>query len=214
MSEQIKYMKNQVKMLLIAAAVATAQIQVANAQFTVPGTADPLLPNVGDSDDYNPGNGNLDTTPAQSSVLFGTVTPGSTISWNATGSTGNTPTISGYDANGDPSDVTGFAATPSDLIFIPTGNFSTFQAPINSLVGIFIGSGGADFIEMGSGGSAVVPAGADEFYMGSMDGYQWNNNSGAFNVYVTESAPDGGMTIGLLGGAIVALQAIRRKLVR
>jgi hypothetical protein len=50
--------------------------------------------------------------------------------------------------------------------------------------------------------------------MGSMDGYQWNNNSGAFNVYVTESAPDGGMTIGLLGGAIVALQAIRRKLVR
>jgi len=43
-----------------------------------------------------------------------------------------------------------------------------------------------------------------------MDGYQWNNNIGAFTVAV--NVPDGGMPLGLLGGALVALQAIRRKL--
>jgi hypothetical protein len=197
-------MKNHVKALMIAAAMA-AQAGLANAQdFTVPGTADPWLAN-GGNDTYAGDPANTDTTPAESPVLVGAVIPGTTINWSATGSTGNTPIPSGDGPNGGALSM--YVATPSDPVFAALPSFS---APINSLIGVFTGPGFADVFEMGAGGSTVVPIGATDFYMGSMDGFQWNNNSGAFNVVL--SAPDGGMTVGLLGGAMVALQAIRRKL--
>jgi hypothetical protein len=199
-------MKNHLKVLMIATVAAAAQVQLAHAQtFVVPGTADPWLAN-GGTDDYLPGNGNLDTTPAQSPVAFGAVTPGGTISWSATGSTGNTPTPGNAGPNG--STIATYIATPSDPIFAA---LPTFSAPVNSLIGVFTGPGYADIFEMGDGGSITVPAGAADFYMGSMDGYQWNNNSGAFDVNIS-TVPDGGTTLALLGGTLLGLQVLRRKL--
>jgi hypothetical protein len=206
-------MKNHVKMLIIVAAVVTAQVQLTNAQtFTVPGTADPLLPNAGDTDNYTGISGdNLDTLPAESPVLFGSVTPGQIINWSATGSTDNDPGPSGLGPNGGFGN-TGFLATPSDPIFFDTSNFGSFQAPFNSLIGVFTGPNYAELFEMGASGHITIPVGATELYLASMDSYQWNNNYGAFTVTVANGVPDGGMTFGLLGGALVVLQGIRRKL--
>jgi hypothetical protein len=89
------------------------------------------------------------------------------------------------------------------------GNVNTaFSAPINSLIGVWEGSGVGIPFEMGASGSAVVPAGATELFLGSMDGYQWNNNLGSFQVTI----PDGGLTAGFLGSALLGLGALRRKL--
>jgi len=166
-------------MVMMAAALAMAHIEPVNAQkFTVPGTADPWLAD-GGTDDYNPGNGNLDTTPAESPVFFGAVSAGTTLNWNATGSTGNTPTVSSYGPNGGPE--TTYIATPSNPIF---ASLPSFSAPFSSLIEVFTGPGYGDVFEMGSSGNVVVPVGATDFYLGNMDSCQWNNNSGAFNVTV------------------------------
>jgi hypothetical protein len=208
MSNRIQYMKNHVKMLMMAAAVATAQVQLANAQtYTVPGTADPWLAD-GGNDTYGGDPANTDLAPFQSPVFAGGVTPGGTITWSATGNTGNTPAVGSFGPNGG--GETSYVATPSNPVFAALPSFS---APLSSLIGVFTGPGYADVFEMGAAGSTVVPIGATDFYLGNMDGYQWNNNSGAFTVALTGvTAPDGGMTFGLLGGALVVLRAFRRKL--
>jgi hypothetical protein len=85
-------------------------------------------------------------------------------------------------------------------------------APICSLIGVFTdgpSSGQAFF--MGSSGSVVVPAGAVKLYLGTMDGYGWANNIGAFEVNV-HGTPDAGSSLAFLGGAIAMLGAVRRKL--
>ena len=51
---------------------------------------------------------------------------------------------------------------------------------LNSLVGAFNGPNGGSLFEIGSGGSFLVPVGATAFYLGTVDGYQWNNNVGDF----------------------------------
>jgi hypothetical protein len=93
---------------------------------------------------------------------------------------------------------------------------STVTAPINSLVGVFLGSGRPDkgraprglnferpkdfvslspelkqvfFIGTGSNKAGVVrtffvPKGATRLFLGTMDGYEWNNNTGGFSVQV------------------------------
>jgi hypothetical protein len=52
----------------------------------------------------------------------------------------------------------------------------------------FIGDGGTG---QGSGALQrfVVPFGATRFFLGTVDGYDWNTNGGAFNVTVTSIAP-------------------------
>ena len=194
------------KALLIAASVATAHVAVANT-LTVPGTADPLLAG-GGTDIYGGDPANTDSTPNQSPVFAGSVTAGTTINWSATGTTGNDPSQVGTSPNGDGTPV-GFTATiiGGSLAYSPAG----FTAPINSLIGVFTGSGSADVFYMGTSGSVTVPAGATGLFLGSMDEYQWNNNVGSFNVNVS-GVPDGGMTISLLGGALVGVGALRRKL--
>jgi hypothetical protein len=100
-------------------------------------------------------------------------------------------------------------------------NIQTLTAPLDSLVGVFLGgsNGSAptaanastasnDYMTQNdntiqvqepfyigdgtpySGGSSpaqfVVPQGATRLFLGVMDGYQWNNNSGSFSVTITQ----------------------------
>jgi Flp pilus assembly protein TadG len=58
-------------------------------------------------------------------------------------------------------------------------NFQTLQPQLKQV--FFIGDGRRDD---GSVQSFVVPPGATRFYLATMDGYQWNNNVGGYNVTV------------------------------
>jgi len=204
-------MKTPMKALLIAASVATAHVAVANT-LTVPGTADPLLAG-GGTDNYGSGPANYDSTPAESAIFAGYVTGGSQITVSATGSTGNTPSISGVGPAGSGGNYTFSAVLTGGADFAAlSAAAGAFSAPLNSLIGVFTGPGVAEFVDLGASSTVTVPAGATGFYLGSMDGYQWNNNSGSFTVDVTgANVPDGGTTAGLLGGALVGLGALRRK---
>jgi hypothetical protein len=84
--------------------------------------------------------------------------------------------------------------------------------PINALIGVwaFAGGGGISFF-MGSAGSEVVPAGTSELFLGTMDGYGWANNVGAFRVEIT-GVPDAGSTGMLLGSVVAGLALLRRRL--
>jgi VPDSG-CTERM motif len=67
----------------------------------------------------------------------------------------------------------------------------------------------------GSAQSLTVPVGATRLYIGTMDGYDYYNDLGAFAVDftegVTESVPDTGSTLTMLGVAFGAISFVRRK---
>jgi hypothetical protein len=85
---------------------------------------------------------------------------------------------------------------------------------ISSLIGVWYDVDthtGIPFF-MGSSGSAAVPAGYDELYPGTMDGFKWYDNSGEFRVEVNpdRSVPEGGSFTAfypaagaLMGGSVV-----------
>ena len=78
--------------------------------------------------------------------------------------------------------------------------------PINSLIGVFYGpvpGPGVDTVfEIGGGPiSFVVPNGATKLFLATVDGFQWNNNTGAFDVtYSLSAAPEPATWIALLVG--------------
>ncbi|HEY7901672.1 MAG TPA: PEP-CTERM sorting domain-containing protein [Caulobacteraceae bacterium] len=163
---------------------------------TVPGTANPFLAGATAGDSITM-NGATDTfaidAPTGIAVSAG---HSITIAW-LSGEVSNTPTCCT-----DP--VTGGAPISSSLI-----NSSTFTVevngysnlPINSLIGVFWGPtlGTQNVVEIGAGGTFVVPTGATEFYLATADGYEWNNNTGAFSVDATV-VPEPAAWLLMLGG--------------
>jgi len=207
-----------------AAALALVLSGAASAStVTVLGTANPFLAG-GNATGCCTG----DTTPFDSAAYAGGVVGGSTIT--VTGVTGwveNFPASSGDGPTGDAGNAQTVGAVNDISGF---GN-----APINALVGVFLGStltgpapasldlsGGTttgllelqQIFLIGNGGSFVAPTGATALYLGTIDGYQWNNNSGQFNVTLTGVVPEPAtwamMLVGF--GGLGAVMRSRRKL--
>jgi len=205
---------------------------VANAQVVVPGSSDPWL--------AGQLNGTLasggDVAPDESPVYAGSVTAGSTVTWSATGLVFFEPNIPSDGPNGE----TGYRT--SDAYGAQNGLSAVYNVPVDGLMGVFLGPGvpsgtapaGLDFsggaisytslsplvdqvFYMGDGSvqSLVVPTGATRLFLGTMDGFGWYNNVGAFNVTlqnVTTTVPDGGSTMAMVGVAFGVIGYVRRKI--
>jgi hypothetical protein len=221
--------KRALSSLSITAAIAGLGFAAQATIIVVPGTSDPWLagqPN-GTTASWE------DSAPGQSPVYAGSVTPGSTLTWSANGNVGHP---------GDPADPNGALYGWYSHSTGAENGISDVYVPIDCLLGVFLGpnapSGAApaslDFSSIGltygtlsplvdqvfymgdgSAQSVVVPTGATRLYLGTMDGYGWWNNTGAFSVDLQGTVvgvPDGGSSVGLLGIALGLLAAGRRKL--
>lgn len=160
-------------------------ITAANAAtIVVPGTSNPFLAGApSGATIQNLGSGDIDTAAADAPVGIA-VTPGETFTiTNVTGMVSNGPCCAadgptgGSPIGSDEGATTGFTDVVSPFASLP----------INSLIGVFFdptpGGAGVDTVfEIGNGGTFTVPTGTTELYLATVDGYQWNNNSGAFTV--------------------------------
>jgi hypothetical protein len=59
--------------------------------------------------------------------------------------------------------------------------------------------------------SIVVPTGATRLYLGTMDGYEWNNNLGSYRITVDGSQVPEPSTWMMMGGGLLAVAFARRK---
>jgi hypothetical protein len=121
----------------------------------------------------------------------------------ATGETGNGPGL--LKPNG-----TGTVVSHMDGAYNGIPNLS---APLDSLVGAWVDPSNSSFdesFEIGTGGTFIVPVGATELFLGSMDASQWNNNPGQFAVNVTENIPEP-FTLSLFGAGVASAAALRRR---
>jgi hypothetical protein len=179
---------------------------------SVPGTANPYLSGMPNGSTCCGG----DSAPAQSPVQVTGLTfvPGSTLTFNVTGSVNFVPGPSG-----DPPDGGVSASTPAN------NGISGASWPANALVGVFLDNslptaalapadlnfstpGSRSFTSLspalkqaffigdglsGNGTGAVqtfvVPTGATRLFLGTSDGVGWFNNSGSFTVTATAAAP-------------------------
>ena len=183
------------------------------ANLTVPGTSNPWLAGMPNGSTAAMG----DSAPAQSPRLVPTlsISGGDIFTFDpVTGAVSNGPCCAPIAADGG-------AVEPH----IPgaENGVSNLTAPINALLGVFLGPdppnttpapAGLDFssaasrnfttlspqlkqvffIGDGRNGSNVVqqfvaPAGATRLFLGTMDGIEWNNNTGSFSVLVCEQQP-------------------------
>jgi hypothetical protein len=172
------------------------------AVFTVPGTADPWLANAAIDNLGTPEP--ADVAPGQSPVLAGSFAPGSTVTWSATGRVGHPGDVAGPDG-------ASWAWTSRNIG--ANNGINDLYEPICSLIGVWAYPGGGTAFFMGSNGSAVVPAGATELFLGTMDGYGWANNVGEFIVEINgaNSVPDAGATAGLMVLGLGLLALARRQ---
>lgn len=214
--------------LALIASAAFAQIQVS-------GTSDLWLAGAADG---TLASGN-DLAPFQSPVLVSGITGNTVYSFSATGAVGNGPYTSqfapdgggiiGHDA-GAQNGISNIYAPINSLIgvfltnAVPTTpaatlNFATLGLSFTSLAptlnqAFFIGDGLTD---LGQEQLFLAPTGATRLFLGTVDGYEWNNNTGAFEVDVIarSGAVPEPSTYGILAGALlVGAAALRRRRAR
>jgi large repetitive protein len=186
-----------------ALALFSAQQTSADTILVVPGTSDPFLAGMPNGSACCFG----DSAPAESPVYAGAVTGGATLTFiNVTGATGYGPSVPQYGPNGDPGLLVDTLA--SEGVSTINNIAGYINAPVDALVGVFLNSsvptsnpapGVLDFssptsipqlqqiffIGNGSLGTITVPPGATRLFLGTVDGFGWYNNTGAFDVTVT-----------------------------
>ncbi len=201
-----------------------------NAGIIVPGTSNPWLAGQPDGTTAQAN----DSAPGQSPVLVSGIAGGTILTFFATGSASNTPFLQGYTPENGPvqahsggaeNGIAGLTAPLSSLVGVflgnsvpgPTGipselDFGTIGLNFTSLhpelrQPFFIGDGRTD--------SAVTqqffaPLGATRLYLGTMDGFEWNNNSGELDVNPAIVVPEPGEYAALAGLGLAGFALYRR----
>jgi hypothetical protein len=211
------------KALSAASAIAVALVAgaaSASTSVTVSGKANPFFTGQSSAVDSNAAVvSDGDNFALDHPIFGGNVTSSTgTVTITATGSTLNIPGSPSGDLPGgsglEQSHVYTFSSVGSD------NSLNTYTLPINSLVGVFYKPGAPvgnidKIIEFGSSYTITDPSLiGTKLYLGSWDGYQWSNNSGAFSVNiegtaVPEPATWAMMLVGF-GGLGAALRMRRR----
>ena len=200
--------------LVVTVALATASIGVpvfAQVVVSVPGSSNPYLSGLPSGTTCCSG----DSAPAQSPVQVTglTLTPGSTLTFSATGGVdfaGGTPTagpdggfvfstVSSDGISGATWPVNALvgvfldnslptsSAAPADLNF-STGAGTGFTTLSPALKQAFFIGDGLSGTGSGAVQTFVIPAGATRLFLGTSDGVGWFNNSGSFAVTVSAAA--------------------------
>jgi Flp pilus assembly protein TadG len=151
------------------------------------------------------------------------VVPGTVLTFtNVSGDTSHDPQMGNIDGpDGEGSPWTHMQDSPDGNHNGEENNIQTLTAPLDSLVGVFLGGSigsaptaanapsvyndymtqddstiqvqepfyigdGTPYSNPNVTAQFVVPKGATQLFLGTMDGYQWNNNAGAYSVTITQ----------------------------
>jgi len=225
--------------IVVALAVLLTGV-VSASTILVPGTSDIWLAGM-----LNGATASIDDfAPGQSPVLVTgfTLTAGGTLTFSATGGVINTPSCppscNGPDGGsfyvhltGAENGIANVTAPINSVmgIFLDASqpNLSAAPSALNFSTGLginyltlspglkqpfFIGDG------LTSGSvqqTIVIPVGATRLFLGTMDGYEWRNNSGSFSVTVTQPPSDvpspEPASLSLLAGGLFALAFWKRR---
>jgi hypothetical protein len=197
-------MKSKITSILFGSALVAMGMVVsassANAAIIVPGTADIWAWNgiISPNDEQTPP-GVVDISPT---LALGSLTGIHSVTISYSGETGHCPGCDGIGPLANHLDGT-------------VNGVPDLTAHLDSLIGAWINltdNSLSQSFEITSGDTYIVPTGADELFLGSMDGYQWNNNEGEFVVSLEthRNVPEP-FTLSLFGAGLAGAAAMRRR---